>query len=172
MLTPYCVQAIQDHQNKKIPQPASRYLRSRPTMYTQYKTTRRRKDPSLKVPTLTPYYAHVIQDHMKKKRPQPQGTHAHAQLRPRPTRPPEEDKTPASRYLRSRPTTYTAQKTARRRKDRTLNLLMLRPYYEQAIQDHQNKQTPKPQGTYAHALLCIHHTEPPEEEKPKPQGVL
>ena len=33
MLTPYCVQAIQYHQNKKIPQPASRYLHSRPTPY-------------------------------------------------------------------------------------------------------------------------------------------
>ena len=68
---------------------------------------RTRKDPSLKVPTLTPYYVHVIQDHMKKKRPQPQGTYAHALPRTRPTKPPEEEKTPASRYLRSRFITYT-----------------------------------------------------------------
>ena len=132
MLTPYSVHAIQDHQMKKRPQPqgtyahallrtrhtrppeeektpASRYLRSCPTTYTPYKTTRR-KDPSLKVPTLTPYDIHALQDHQKKKRPQPQGTYAHALLRTRPTRPPEEEKTPASRYLRSRSTTYTPYK--------------------------------------------------------------
>ena len=91
--------------------PASRYLRSRPTTYTPYKTTRRRKDLSLKVPMLTPYYVHVIQDHQKtKKRTQPQCTDAHALLRTGPTRPPEEEKSLASRYLRSRSTTYMPYK--------------------------------------------------------------
>ena len=45
--------------------PASRYIRLRPITYWPYKTTRRSKDPSLKVPTLTPYYVHAIQDHQK-----------------------------------------------------------------------------------------------------------
>jgi hypothetical protein len=31
-----------------------------------YTTTRRRKEPSLKVPTLTPYYVHTLEDHQKK----------------------------------------------------------------------------------------------------------
>ena len=59
---------------------------------------------------LAPYYIHAIQDHLKKTRSQPQGTYAHALLRPRPARPPEEEKNPASRYLRSRSTTYTPYK--------------------------------------------------------------
>ena len=61
MLTPYYVHVIQGHQKKKQKTPASMHLRSRPTMYTPYKTTRRRKEPSLKVPTLTLYYVHAIQ---------------------------------------------------------------------------------------------------------------
>jgi hypothetical protein len=158
------VRALQDHQKKERPQPqgtyadallrtshkrppegekitASRYLRSRPTTYTSYMITRRRQDPRLEVHSLTPYYVHAIQDHQKKKRPQPQGTYAHALLRTRHTRSPEEDRTPASRYIRSRPTTYMPYKKTRRRK-RFL-----------------------PQGTYAHALLRTRYTRQPEEEK-------
>jgi hypothetical protein len=50
-----------------------------------YKTTRRRKDPSLKVRTLTPYYVRAIKDHQKEKRSQPQGTYVLALLRTRHT---------------------------------------------------------------------------------------
>ena len=44
------------------------YLRSPPTTYTPYRTTRSRKDPSLEVHRLTPYYVHAVQDHQQKKR--------------------------------------------------------------------------------------------------------
>jgi hypothetical protein len=162
-LTPYYAQAIQSQQKKK--------------------------DPSLKVPMLTPYYAHTLQDHQKKKRSQPRGTYADALLNTRHTRPPEEKKTPASRYLRGRPTTHTPYKTTRRRKDlslqvptltpyyahairnhqkkkkNSLKVLMLTPYSAHATQDHQKNKTPKPQGTYADARLRTHRTSPPEEEK-------
>ena len=61
MLTPYYVHVIQDHLKKNKKTPASMHLRSGPTTYTPYKTTRRRKEPSLKVLTLTLYYVHAIQ---------------------------------------------------------------------------------------------------------------
>jgi hypothetical protein len=138
--------------------PASRYLLSRPTTYTPCNTTRRRKDPSLEVPTLTPHYVHGLQNHQKKKRPQPQGTYAHALLRTRPTRPPDEEKTSGSRYLRSRPSTYRPYKTTRRRKDLSLKVPTLTPYYVHALQGHQKKKRLQPQGTYAHALLRTRHT--------------
>ena len=115
-LTPYCVATLQHHQKKK--------------------------GPKLEVPTLTPYCVHAIQDHQKEKRTQPRGTYAHALLRTRHTRPPHEEKTSASRYLCSRPTTCTSYKTTKRKNKR-----------------------PQPQCTYAHALLRTRPTRPPEEEK-------
>ena len=60
----------------------------------------RRPIPGLQVHMLTPYYVHTLHDHQKKKRPEPQCTYANALLRTHPTKPPEEEKTPASRYLR------------------------------------------------------------------------
>jgi hypothetical protein len=132
--------------------------------FTPSKNTRRRKDPSLKVPTLTPYCVHDIQDHQKKKRPQPQGTYDHALLRTRYTRPPGEEQTPASRDLRSRPTTYTQSKTTARRTHPSLKVPTLTPYYVHAIQEHYKKKRSQPQGTYVHALLRTRHTRPPAKE--------
>ena len=37
---------------------------------------------------------------------------------------------------------------------------MLTPYYVHALQDHQKKKRPQPQGTYAHALARTRHTSP------------
>jgi hypothetical protein len=160
-LTPYYVHALQDHRKKKRPHhallrtcptrppeeqmtPASRYIRSRPTTYMPYKTTRRRKDLSLKAPTLTTYCVHALHDHQTKKRFPPQGTYAHALLRTRPTRPPQEAKIPSSRGLRSRPTTYTPYKTTGRRKDPILKVPTLTPYFVHALQDHQKNKRHQP----------------------------
>ena len=37
----------------------------------------------------------------------------------------------------------------------SLKVSTLTPYYVHAIQDHQKKQRPQPQGTYADALLAL-----------------
>ena len=106
-----------------------------------------------------------------KKRSPPQGTYAHALLCTRPTRPPDEEKISFSRYLRSRPTTYTPYKAARCRKDPLLKVPTLTPYYVHALANHQKKNRPQPQGSYAHALLRTRPTGPPEETtKTQPQG--
>jgi hypothetical protein len=81
----------------------------------------------------------ALQDHQKKERPQPQGTYADALLRTSHKRPPEGEKITASRYLRSRPTTYTSYMITRRRQDPRLEVHSLTPYYVHAIQDHQKK---------------------------------
>ena len=109
------------------------YQRGRSTTYTPYKTARRRQDHSLKIHTLMPHYVHAMQDHQQKTRPQPIGTCTDALLRTHYTRPPEEDKTTASRYLH------------------------VGPCYVHTTQDHQ-KTRPQPQGAYADALLRTHHT--------------
>ena len=129
-LTPYDLHAIQDHQKKrsgiknKVCKKAAGF---------------QKKIVGLEEPTLTPYYAHAIQNHQEQKRPQPQGTYADALLCTRHTRPPEEEKSPASKYLRRRSTTYTPYTTTRRRKEPSLKVPTLTPYYVHALEDHQKK---------------------------------
>ena len=48
----------------------------------------------------------------------------------------------------------------RTRKDPSLKVPTLTPYYVHVIQDHMKKKRPQPQGTYAHALARTRHTSP------------
>ena len=143
--------------------PSSMYLRSRPTTYTPWRTTRRRKDPSLKVATLTPYYVHALADHQKKKRAQPQGSYAHALLRTCPTGPPKETKNPSLKAPTLTPY-YTHTLQDFQIKGPLLKVPTLTPYYVHALQEHQTRKK-SPRGTCVHALLRTRPTRPPHEEK-------